>query len=579
MRLVAAVDPGLPDLRSPDHFLWWLGRQQWPNLAAGAWYGVLWMGSLAGLPLVLGRAVGSAANRQPATVLAWSLGILLLGTFAAVAGVMRHRRAVTNYLLSASRTQQLIIRCATRLGAELPRQVAAGEVASLSATDVDRIGSTFDVTGRFAGAVVTYLGVTGLLFAMAPEFGLVALIGGPLTLVSLVACLGPLGRRQQAQREAVAVASGQAVDVVVGLRVLRGLGGETMFANRFAIAATTIRDAMNRTAQMAAVLTALEALVPGSFLVAVTWLGARMAASGRAGAGELVTVYALAAFLLVPLATFGEAAQSLSAGRVAARKVLSVLVRQRELVEPSGEPNLVLPTPQELARGVLEDSRTGTRVEPGILVAITSADSEGLIELAARLGRYADPGDGAWVTLGGRRLDSLPLELVRQTILVVDRDATLLAGSLQDNLDPLVEAGENPRPELDQVLRAAQAIEILSGLEGGLSHLLPERGRSLSGGQRQRLVLARALRSGAPILVLEEPTSAVDAYTELMVVEGLRQLRSGLTTVVLTTSPMLMERADQVLVLDQRVVASGSHRQLLQTEPRYRTLLERELAG
>jgi ABC-type multidrug transport system fused ATPase/permease subunit len=182
------------------------------------------MGSLAALPLVLGEAVGSAAQRRPVGVLARSGGILALGVFAALAGVRRHRRAVTNYLVAASRTQQLIIRGAAQLGADLPRNVAAGEVASLSATDVDRIGSTFDVTGRFAGAIFTYLAVTAVLFVMAPAFGLVAIIGGPLTLGSLLACLGPLGRRQQAQREAIALASGQAVDVVAGLRVLRGLG-------------------------------------------------------------------------------------------------------------------------------------------------------------------------------------------------------------------------------------------------------------------------------------------------------------------------------------------------------------------
>jgi len=536
------------------------------------------MGSLAALPLVLGEAVEAAAQRRPGEVLAWSAGILGLGVFAALAGVMRHRRAVTNYLLSATRTQQLIIRCATRLGADLPRHVAAGEVASLSATDVDRIGRTFDVTGRFAGAIVTYLGVTAVLFAMAPAFGLVALIGGPLTLGSLMACLGPLGRRQRAQREAVSLASGQAVDVVAGLRVLRGLGGEAMFASRFAVAAARIRVAMNRTAQMAAVLSALEALVPGGFLVAVTWLGARMAEQGRAGPGELVTVYAFAAFLLVPLATFGEAAQSWSAGRVAARRVLTVLARQRELGAVQGLSESAQPSPSELAAGVLVDTQTGVRIEPGGLVAITSSDAEALTELAERLGRYADPSPEAQVTLGEHWLSALPLELVRETIMVVDRDATLLAGTVASNLDPVSSGSQPARPSVARAVRAAQAQEIISGLEGGLSHVLPERGRSLSGGQRQRLVLARALRAGAPILVLEEPTSAVDAYTESVVVEKLRELRVGRTTVVLTTSPLLMECADTVLVLDQRVVAAGTHHQLLDREPRYRTLLERELS-
>ncbi|MGH7641600.1 MAG: ABC transporter transmembrane domain-containing protein [Candidatus Dormibacteria bacterium] len=576
MRLVPAVDPGLPDLRSSDHFLWWLARAQWQNLVAGATYGVLWMGSLAAIPVVLGEAVAAAASRHAVGVLAWSGGILALGTFAALTGVMRHRRAVTNYLLAASRTQQLIIRCATRLGASLPRHVAAGEVASLSATDVDRIGSTFDVTGRFAGAVFTYLAVTAVLFVMAPPFGLVAVVGGPLTLASLLACLGPLARRQRAQREATAVASGQAVDVVGGLRVLRGLGGEAMFASRFAIASGQVRDAMYRTAQMAAVLTALEALVPGSFLVAVTWLGARMAEEGKAGPGELVTVYAFAAFLLVPLATFGEAALSVSAGRVAARRVLTVLQRERDLTEVPAT-GVTPAIPADLARGILEDTTTGARIEPGKLVAVTSSDTEELTELAERLGRYTDPAPGEEVKLGGWSLGDLPLAVVRETILVVDRDAVLLAGTVRDNLDPAIPGPRPGRPSVAAAVRAAEAHEIVGGLVGGMNHLLPEKGRSVSGGQRQRLVLARALRVGAPILVLEEPTSSVDTFTESVVVENLRVLRGGLTTVVMTSSPLLMESADQVLVLDRRVVASGTHRQLLESEPRYRTLLEREL--
>ena len=578
MRPLPAADPGDPDLRSPDHFLWWLARAQWPSLAGGALFGVLWMGSLAALPLVLGQAVGAAAQRRTVGVLAWSAGILALGIFAALAGVMRHRRAVSSYLRAASRTQQLIIRCAARLGADLPRQVAAGEVASLSATDVDRIGSTFDVSARFCGAICTYLAVTASLFIMAPPFGLVALVGGPLTLGSLLACLGPLSRRQRAQREAVSVASGQAVDVVAGLRVLRGLGGEAMFKTRFAEASARVKTAMNRTAQMAAVLSGLEALVPGGFLVAVTWLGARMAEQGRVGVGELVTVYAFAAFLLVPLATFGEAAQRWSAGRVAARRVLTVLRRERELLVVGAGAAPTGVAPATLAQGVLEDSLTGARIEPGRLVAVTSSDPEELAQLAERLGRYSEPPPGARVTLGGRSLNTISLGLVRETILVVDRDATLLAGTLRSNLDPRSPAPSERRPSLAAALRAAEAREILSGLAGGLDSVLPERGRSVSGGQRQRLVLARALRAGPPILVLEEPTSAVDAYTEVEVVGNLRSVRAGRTTVVMTTSPLLMELADQVLVLDRQVVAVGTHRQLMLGEPRYRSLLERELA-
>jgi ABC-type multidrug transport system fused ATPase/permease subunit len=504
----------------------------------------------------------------------------VLGLFAAFFGIMRHRRAVTNYLRAATRTQQLIIRCAARLGGELARQVAAGEVASLSATDVDRIGFAFDMTGIFAGAAITYVGVTVVMFVLAPAFGLVALVGGPLTLASLIACLRPLARRQQAQRAAISAASDQAVDVVVGLRALRGLGGEAMFASRFALAAGRVRTTMSRTAQMVAVLTALEALVPGGFLVAVTWIGARMAEQGKIGPGELVTVYAFAAFMLLPLSIFGQAAQSWSAGRVAAGRVLTVLERERALVPVGGPGASTKPSsPTELAEGALEDSLSGVRIESGRMVAITSSDPDELTELADRLGRYSDPPPGQEVRLGTRSLSGLPVELVRETILVVDRESALLAGTVRDNLDPPIPGSPQPRPTLSAAVHAAQADEVVSGLPQGLEQVLPERGRSVSGGQRQRLVMARALRTGAPILVLEEPSSAVDSQTEAMMAANLRELRSGQTTVVMTTSPLLMESADEVLVIEGgKVVAAGSHRQLMAGEPRYRELLERELA-
>jgi ABC-type multidrug transport system fused ATPase/permease subunit len=150
---------------------------------------------------------------------------------------------------------------------------------------------------------------------------------------------------------------------------------------------------------------------------------------------------------------------------------------------------------------------------------------------------------------------------------------------VRDNLDPPIADACESRPTLSEAVHAAQADEIVSTLPEGLEQVLPERGRSVSGGQRQRLVMARALRTGAPILVLEEPSSAVDSQTEAMMAANLRQLRSGQTTVVMTTSPLLMESADEVLVLEDRaVVASGSHHDLLAGEPRYRSLLERELA-
>ena len=137
---------------------------------------------------------------------------------------------------------------------------------------------------------------------------------------------------------------------------------------------------------------------------------------------------------------------------------------------------------------------------------------------------------------------------------------------------------------VEDAIETASAFDVLDALIDAspdtsepMDARVTERGRSLSGGQRQRLALTRSLVTDPPILILDEPTSAVDAHTETRIAAGLRSSRQGRTTVVLTSSPLVLDQADQVvLVLDARVVAVGKHRELLANDPRYRAVVTRE---
>ena len=546
-------------------FLLWLARRQLPTVVGGGLFGALWMGAQGLIPAALGEAVSAVTRRDRGGLWAWSAVVLGLGLLQAVAGVLRHRRAVTNFLTAAVRVQQLVARQASTLGGDLTRHVDAGEVASIGTTDVQRIGRLLDVSARGTGAVVSYIAVAALLLSSSIPLGLVLVIGAPVAVALVLPVMGPLERRQGAERRARSDASSVAADTVVGLRVLRGLGGEEVFGERYAAASQKVRAATVRTAMAQSVLDALQIFIPGAILVVVTAIAAHMVLGGRITAGRLVTYYAYAAFLTLPVQTLVEAATRWSAATVAAGRVLTVLRRRPDLVD-------VATAAPEPPTGALTDPATGLVVEPGRLTVVAATDPVAASAVADRLGRYVD-GDEGEVCLAGTPLRALPLAVVRRRVLVVDREPQILAGTVARAVD--VPGDGDGRPTVGEALEAAAAGDIVAGLADGLATELPERGRSLSGGQRQRLVLAAALRADPDVLVLDEPTSAVDAHTEAAIAARLQEVRRGRTTVVFSTSPFLLEHADTVAYLDGSVRATGCHDELLRHDAGYRRLVTR----
>jgi ABC-type multidrug transport system fused ATPase/permease subunit len=552
-------------------FLIWMARAQRRTVIGGAFFGALWMGTQGVIPAALGLAVNAIIQRNGPALILWAGVVFALGILQAAAGVLRHRRAVSNFLEASVRVQQLVIRAAIRLGAGLPRQIGAGEVASLGTTDVVRVGRLLDISARGTGAVVSIVIVAVILLSTSPQLGLVLLIGAPISALLILPAMGPLERRQRAERQQRGAASAVAADTVAGLRVLRGLGGEADFSARYARTSQEVRHATVRTSLVQSLLDGLQVLLPGAILVTITFLGARLVRSGSIPPGELVADYAYAAFLALPVQTLIQAASIWSAATVAAGRVLSVLRLDADLTSPADSEALPV-------HGDLVDEESGITAVDGLITAVVIADPDIASATAARLGRLTDPSGEARVTLGGVALDRVPVAEVRRRLLVLDRDPHLLAGTLRDAVDvPSARAGEaDARPSVEEAIAAACGADIVAGLGHGLDSSVSERGRSLSGGQRQRIALAAALRADPDVLVLDEPTSAVDAHTEAMIGERLRALRRGRTTVIFTTSPLLLARADRVAFVDDGAVAVGTHARLIAGDARYRQVVTRE---
>jgi ABC-type multidrug transport system fused ATPase/permease subunit len=251
-------------------------------------------------------------------------------------------------------------------------------------------------------------------------------------------------------------------------------------------------------------------------------------------------------------------------GHVAARRVVRILQLEPELPDPA-EPGAT-PDP---ATSNLFDPDSGVVVKPGRLTAIAAATSEDAVQIADRIGRYA-PSDAR---LDGVRLDQLERDVVRDLILVADNNARLFSGGLRDELTG---ARMRDAERIRDALVAASAEDVVDALPDGLDATVAEQGREFSGGQQQRLRLVRALLADPPVLVLVEPTSAVDAHTEARIAARLAQARAGRTTVVCTTSPLVLDQADHVVYVEQgRVVAEGTHRELLDAQPAYAATVTR----
>ncbi|GIL36908.1 ABC transporter ATP-binding protein [Phycicoccus sp. DTK01] len=548
-----------------DRLLVWLARRQWRTLVAGACFGIPWMLSVALVPAAVGRAVddGIVARDGRALVL-WSLAVVGLGLVSAAAGNGRHLFAVRNWLTAAFRAGTVADLAVRRAGPALTRRMPAGEVLASFTSDFGRMGHSFDVFARFMGAVVSFVVVAVILLRGSVLLGLIMLVGGPLLVASLAFVMKPLQRRQTAQREEAGRLTALGADTVSGLRVLRGIGGEDTFLERYRSQSQTVRRAGVRVAGTQATLDAAQVLLPGIFVLVVTGVGAHLAVDGRISAGQLVAYYGYTAFLTIPLQTAVEMADKLITTRVAARRISRILA-----VEPDHPAGPAGPASgATVPAGPLVDPTSGVVVEPGRLTALVAARPEDTAGVAARLGRTVAGRHG--VTWGATALDNLAVADVRRLVLVSQPDPRLFSG-------PLREALGGPDDDARRVaLDVADAADALAAVEGGLDGELEERGRSLSGGQRQRLALARALLRDPEVLVLVEPTSAVDAHTEARIAERLAAHRAGRTTVVVTASPLLLDRADVVhLVEDGEVVATGTHRQLSRECPAYRSVVVR----
>ncbi|MGW4803837.1 ABC transporter transmembrane domain-containing protein [Kitasatospora sp. NPDC004272] len=558
-----AGDPGEPDVRSPLRFLCWLATSQLRRSLAGTFFGTAWMLGLTVQPYLLSRAVDDGLRTgRTAVVLGWAAAMLGFGLLSAALAWFRHRTMTLVRLDATFRTVNVVLRHSTRLGAALPRQATAGEVVTIGVSDVIRMSLALTFVGPGVGAVVCYLAVAALLLALSPLLALTVLLGLPL----LGLAMRPLFARQRAAenryRDRQARLTARFEDLAGGLRVLNGLGGKDVYAGRYRDDSRLLRAEGYRVGAVTSWIQALGTGLPVLLLAAVTWIGARLAVSGQLTPGQLAAAFGYAAVLVSPVYFLLEIGQDVARALVSARRVVDFLAL-------SPDPDLGTAEPPS-GQAELVDPESGVRLAPGTLTVLACARPADSAAVAERLARF----DAAGAEWGGTPLTELPLTAVRDRITLAENEAALFAGTLRETVRGRTGADD---AALLAAIEAAAARDVHDALPGGLDAPIAADGRNLSGGQRQRLRLARALTADPEVLLAVEPTSAVDAHTEAAMVAGLRAARAGRTTLLTSTSPLLLDRADTVhYLIDGEVAATGTHRELLRTRPDYRALVARD---
>ncbi|MEU1128303.1 ABC transporter ATP-binding protein [Streptomyces sp. NPDC005900] len=515
-------------------------------------------------PYLLSKTIDEGLKkRDTGTLLLWIGVVVVTGAGIAVLGILRHRTMTRIRVDAAYRTVQVVTRHVTRLGSTLPRQVSAGELTHLQAGDISRIAQTLTITGPGVGAVIAYAATAVLLVQISAVIAAVVLLGVPALALTIGPLLGKLHGAETRYRENQGALTSLAGDMVAGLSVLNGIGGKRLFAGRYRERSQALVPLGYRVAAITSWVQALTACLPMVFLAVVTWISARMAASGTMTVGELVAVYGYVAALLVPVSSLIEGADDLPRGLVSARRVIDILA-----LEPAPEEYRTRLDPPA-APGVLHDPVSGLMVAPGKVTALVGVRPDEPRAVVDRLAGYTES-EASW---GDVKLSDWDRTALRRHVLLADNDAYMFPGRLRS----VVSGSTDPSEEdIRRALHAAVAEDIVEALPDGLDAHLENQARNVSGGQRQRLQLTRALLADPAVLLLVEPTSALDAHTEATVAARVAAHREGRTTLVVSTSPLVLGQADEVAYLvNGKVQATGTHGELLADQPEYAALVFR----
>lgn len=561
---------------SAEALLWRALHRNARGVAASFTLLAVWQLSEAMVPVVAGEFIDHAVVPGSFSgLIRW--GSLLALVFASLMFVYRYGALI------AYRTDQFE---ANRLRSEIAQHVLRprgartgalpGATLSLATADADGVGTLAQSAGYTVASAVAVAVSAVVLLRIDVVIALTVLLGVPVVLLITQLITPMISRRSRDQRSQIAATSAAAADLVHGLRVIKGIGAEDEAAARYRERSQVAKAAGIRVAGSQALMKALSIGLSGLFLAGVTLLAGERALEHSITIGQLIAIVGLTQFLAVPIQTLGQVGALVAEGHASAARIVDFLRTPPLLATGTAQPPLTVPkvSLDEVTVGALHGFSLTSRSGELLCLAVDDpAATRTLVQLLA--GEIPAEDVSGDVRLDGAAISELSVLARHERLLVNPHQTDLLHGTLRSNLDP---DGRHEDADLARILDASAAHDIVRLHDSGLDQPVTAKGGTYSGGQRQRIALARALAADPAILVLDNPTTAVDAVTEQQIALGIKALRhqsATRTTWVVTTSPALLAQADRVVyVAGGRVAGAGTHRELL-TEPTYQELVLR----